>query len=138
MDNYEKIYFENYYEIDDNFTFSLKDFNKVKNNSLFKKDFAVITAFNPQNELLSCIKNQDRHILFRKDIESKKLEFLDARGYLDDHSEDGYLIFNISFENSIKLALKYEQYAIFYNHCQTKKIGYYMCSSKLPIIEKTY
>lgn len=136
--DYKDIYFQNYYEIDDSFIFNLKDFDKYKRNSLFKRDFTIITAFNPQNEILSCIENQDRHILLRKDIEKLEVQYLYARGYLDDHSEDGYLIYDLKFQEAINIALRYEQYAIFYNNCKDRKIGYYRCNSKLPIIEITY
>ena len=136
--DYKDIYYKNYYEIDDDFIFNLKDFDKYKSNFLFTRNFAIITAFNPQNELLSCIENQDRHILLRKDIEKLELQYLYARGFLDEHSEDGYLIYDINFQEAINLALKYEQFAIFYNNNNDKKIGYYECNSKLPIVEITY
>ncbi|UTJ05896.1 DUF3293 domain-containing protein [Arcobacter roscoffensis] len=133
--DYKDIYYKNYYEIDDDFIFNLKDFDKYKSNFLFTRNFAIITAFNPQNELLSCIENQDRHMLLRKDIEKLELQYLYARGFLDEHSEDGYLIYDINFQEAINLALKYEQYAIFYNNYKDRKIGYYTCNSKLPIVE---
>ena len=136
--DYKETYLYNNYEIDDDFIFNLKDFDKYKNNSLFTKNFAIITAFNPQNELLSCIENQDRHILLRKDIEKLKFKYLYARGFLDDHSEDGYLIYDISFNEAINLASKYEQYAIFYNNYKDKKLGYYECESKLTLIERNF
>ena len=77
-------------------------------------------------------------MLLRKDIEKLELQYLYARGFLDEHSEDGYLIYDINFQEAINLALKYEQFAIFYNNCKDRKIGYYKCNSKLPIIEITF
>lgn len=123
--NYKEIYLNNNYEIDKSFTFTLKEFDSYKNSSIFQKDFAIITAYNPNNVLLSDKENSKRDMALKKEIESFGFLYFRARGYLDSHSEDGFLIFSISFKEAIKLALKYEQYAIFYNNSLEKRVGYY-------------
>lgn len=135
--NYKEIYLNNNYEIEDSLTFTLKEIQKYKNHNIFRNSFAIITAFNPNNELLRCIQNQDRNLNLKRDITSLNYRYSYTKGYLDDHSEDSFIIFNISFLEAIKLATKYEQYAIFYYNLQTKNIGYYKCKDSSIIIEKS-
>ena len=130
--SFKDIYLNNNYEVNDEFTFTLKEITKYKQNKIFKRNFSIITAFNPNNELLRCIQNQDRNLDLKNDI--KEFEFMFCRGYLDDHSEDGFLIFDITFEEAIKLALKYEQYAIFYNDCKKDICGYFEVKTKNLIV----
>lgn len=132
--NYKDIFLNNNYEIEDNFTFTLIAYSQVKNKKIFKKNFAIITAFNPCTKKLTTKENQKRNQLLEAEIKTFGYDYLSARGFLDDHSEEGFLIFDISFEDSIMLALKHEQYAIFYN--SDEKIAYYEAKSKKIIIEE--
>lgn len=132
--NYKEIFFKNNYEIANSFIFTLKEFKDVKNHKLFKKNFAIITAFNPLTKKLTFEQNKQRNKKLEEEIQSLGYDYLDARGFLEEHSEDGFLIFHISFDDAIELARKHHQYAIFYNG--KAQIGYYECKNKQIIIER--
>lgn len=57
-----------------------------------------------------------------------------ALGYLDDHSEESYCIYEITFEEAIELAKAEEQYAIFFS--SATHVGYYACETGVAITER--
>lgn len=96
--------------------------------------FAILTAWNPNNQPLSLEENTVRNTaLFAELMESAYL-FDDALGYLDEHSEESYCIYEIGFEEAIALAKKYDQYAIFYR--SDKHVGYYACADSYAITQR--
>lgn len=100
----------------------------------FDVPFAILTAWNPNNQPLSLEKNTIRN----KQLFEKLLEygypFDEALGYLDEHSEESYCIYDITFEKAIELAKDFEQYAIFYS--SSNRVGYYECKTRFAITER--
>ena len=100
----------------------------------FSVPFAILTAWNPNNQPLSPEENTLRNeALFEKLLECG-YPFDEALGYLDEHSEESYCIYGIGFEEAIELAEMFEQYAIFYS--STKRVGYYECETGIAITER--
>ena len=100
----------------------------------FDAPFAILTAWNPNNQPLNLEENTLRNeALFEKLLEYG-YPFDEALGYLDEHSEESYCIYGIGFEEAIELAKIFEQYAIFYS--STKFVGYYECETGVAITER--
>lgn len=100
----------------------------------FDKPFAILTAWNPNNQPLSLEENTLRNeTLFEKLLEYGH-PFDEALGYLDKHSEESYCIYGIGFEDAIELAKMFEQYAIFYS--SATHVGYYECATGVAITER--
>ena len=134
MPDYAKIYLHNSYEIalssNTTYTFSLQHF---KDNPLFDRPFAIITAFNPHNNTMSYQENLSRNQKLYNELNSN-YDLLEAKGCYSGHCEEGYLIFEISLSEVIVLGHKYEQFAVFYN--TTDKLMYVECENKKVIVEK--
>lgn len=109
-------------------------FDDLPKTDLFHFPFAIITAWNPNNEELSEDENQLNNGLLKKELEKHNICFDKALGYLDKHQEESFCVYDISFEEAINLGRKFHQYAIFYN--DTKMMGYYNVDTSRPIIEK--
>ena len=133
--DYKSIYFRNRYEVErpysSPFIFSLEH---LTDSTFFDRPFSIITAYNPQNTILSRAQNQERNQQLYSSLYSKGYEILEARGCLERHCEAGYLIYDISISEALELALMYDQYAIFYN--DTKCLKYVACESEEVIVEK--
>ena len=133
--HYKDLYFRNCYEVERSsstaFYFSLEHFI---DSAFFDRSFSIITAFNPQNKILSLEENQQRDRLLYSTFHIKEYELLRATGSLDDHSEAGWLIYDISLDDVLTIALMYDQYAIFYN--DTKSLQYIECKTKKVIAER--
>lgn len=100
----------------------------------FNAPFAILTAWNPNNQPLSLEENTARNEqLFEKLLEYGH-PFDEALGYLDEHSEESYCIYGIGFEDAIELAKMFEQYAIFYS--SATHVGYYECETGIAITER--
>jgi hypothetical protein len=100
----------------------------------FNQNFAILTAWNPNNQPLSLEENTLRNEqLFETLLESGYL-FDEALGYLEEHSEESYCIYGIRFEEAIDLAKQYDQYAIFYRSINS--VGYYECASAKAITQR--
>ena len=100
----------------------------------FNAPFAILTAWNPNNQPLSLEENTVRNeALFEKLLEYGH-PFDEALGYLEEHSEESYCIYGIGFEEAIELAKAFEQYAIFFS--STKRVGYYECETGVAITER--
>ncbi|MEE8588591.1 MAG: DUF3293 domain-containing protein [Sulfurimonadaceae bacterium] len=134
MPDYAKIYFHNSYEIalssNTTYTFSLQHF---KDNPLFDRPFAIITAFNPHNNTMSYQENLSRNQKLYNELNSK-YELLEAKGCYEGHCEEGYLIFDISLSEAVELGRRYEQFTIFYNSVTALK--YISCEDERIIVEK--
>ncbi|MBK6699263.1 MAG: DUF3293 domain-containing protein [Saprospiraceae bacterium] len=93
--------------------------NKVANlkNALPElKEWAFITAWNPKSNQLSKLENEQRNAYLLDDIRSKGYASHLGRGSSEDGnwSEDSFFIENISKEEALFYALKYEQCAFVY------------------------
>ena len=134
MPDYAKVYLHNRYEVvlssHTTYTFSLLPFI---DNPLFDRPFAIVTAFNPHNNILSYQENLSRNKKLYIELNSK-YDLLEAIGCHEGHCEEGYLIFDISFNAAIELGQKYEQYAVFYNAVSVLK--YVNCENAEVIVEK--
>lgn len=101
----------------------------------FNAPFAILTAWNPNNQPLSLEENTARNEqLFEKLLEYG-YPFDEALGYLNDHSEESYCIYNITFEKAIELAKSFEQYAIFYRG--NNAVGYYEVETSHIVTERS-
>lgn len=100
----------------------------------FDKPFTILTAWNPNNQPLCLDENNIRNArLFSLLLESN-YRFDEALGYLDEHSEESYCIYEIGFEEAIELAKAFDQYAIFFS--SDTHVGYYKCATSEAITER--
>ena len=79
------------------------------------KNFCFITPQNPCNKIIDCESNEKR----LKDLELDLKDFyyepcLSRHSYLDYPPEEGFIIYDISLDESVELQKKYEQVAIVY------------------------
>lgn len=134
MPCYPEIYRRNIYEVElpphNTFSFSLIDFSDTL---FFDRTFAIITAHNPQNQQLRPEENSLLNQKLYSDLYSG-YDLLHARGCLEGHCEDGYLVYDITLEDAIDIGRKYSQYAIFYNSGHT--LSYISCEEKKVVVEK--
>lgn len=101
----------------------------------FNVPFAILTAWNPNNQPLSLEENTARNeALFEKLLEYGH-PFDEALGYLDEHSEESYCIYDITFEKAIELAKSFEQYAIFYR--RNNAVGCYEVETSHIVTERS-
>lgn len=100
----------------------------------FDKPFAILTAWNPNNIPLSPEDNLKRNTLLFKLLMERDYLFDAALGYLDEHSEESYCIYEISFEEAITLGNHFEQYAIFYR--SDTHVSYYECATMEAITQR--
>ncbi|MDD4950768.1 DUF3293 domain-containing protein [Sulfuricurvum sp.] len=99
------------------------------------QSFAILTAWNPNNIALSAEENTVRNEQLFETLLERGYLFDEALGYLDDHSEESYCIYGVTFEEAIDLGTMYDQYAIFYR--SATHVGYYECATKAAITERT-
>lgn len=134
MSDYRDIYLRNIYEVElpagTLFHFSLSDFDDA---SFFDRSFAIITANNPYNRPLSNEENRARNRSLYNELNSN-WHTLRAKGSLDEHSEEGYLVYGIPLSEAIGIALRYGQYALFYNTTET--LEYIECKNGKVIVSK--
>ena len=133
LPDYKEIYTHNRYEIilpdTTSFYFSL---HHLPQHSIFTRPFAIVTAFNPQNKVLS----KDENMYRDRELYSKlySYETLKATGCYEEHSEPGYLVFDISLESAIALGREFEQFAIFYY--DRSCLMYLGCEKRSVIVSK--
>ncbi len=134
MPCYSEIYLRNIYEIElspyTTYSFSLTDFIDTL---FFDRTFAIITAQNPHNQQLRPEENSMLNQKLYSELCSGYV-LLNARGCLEEHCEDGYLVYDITLEDAVDIGRKYRQYAIFYN--SGDKLNYILCEDKKVIVEK--
>lgn len=107
-----------------NTTFHVKDRSgqlvpfTVKNSQacpvLKQKQFAVITAFNPMNEIKSEIENKRNSGLLEVELKKRAYTFYPTVGSLGDHAEESFTVENIPQEEAVSLGKQFRQYAILY------------------------
>jgi len=79
------------------------------------QNFCIITAYNPQSQQIENQRNEIQQQLLKEDLESSGLRFCEVEN--TDPSghwpmEPGYLVFDLTKEMGLSLALKYKQLAI--------------------------
>lgn len=126
--DYSLIYKKNNFQVGE-YIFTI---DTIKKTPLFNKIFSIITACNPDNILLTADENLIRNKKLQDEIESSPYPYEKALGFLDDHKEESFCIYEISFDEAVKLAKKYSQYSIFY-HSENLR-GYFKVSSLEKII----
>ena len=133
--DYKSLYLRNRYEVEQlsnsPFTFSLDTFTHT---TFFDRPFCIITAYNPHNRTLPLQENRDRNQQLYSSLYSKGYKILKATGCLDEHCEAGFLIYDISLNEALRLGVFYEQYAIFY--CDTRCLKYVECETEEVVVEK--
>ncbi len=108
--------------------------DSLSSTSMLDHPFAILTAWNPNNQPLSLEENTQRNEqLFETLLERGHL-FDEALGYLEDHNEESYCIYGIAFEEAIELGTMFDQYAIFYR--SATHVGYYACADSKAITER--
>ena len=131
--DYAEIYLKNVYEIDlpssDTFLFSL---DTLIYDTFFLTPFAIITAWNPDNIELSEEVNRKKNVQLCKELNSYRT--LEARGCYKEHCEAGYLVFEISLQEVLRIGRHFRQYAIFYN--DSKNLMYVECESGKVIVSR--
>lgn len=100
------------------------------------KVFAILTAWNPNNQPLSLEENTVRNTQLFALLLERDYEFDEALGYLDEHSEESYCIYGIDFEEAIDLGKMFDQYAVFYRSMES--VGYYECASGDAITQRDF
>ena len=108
--------------------------DSLPSSSPFNKPFAILTAHNPQNTPLSLEENTQRNAELFKTLMASDYLFDSALGYLDDHSEESYCIYEITFDDAISIAKKYDQYSIFYRGVNS--VGYYETNTLKAITQR--
>lgn len=102
-----------------------KDFNylTIPIGAPFDDSFVIITAYNPMNIKHSHGQNEEFNKVLYDVLYERKHQFYSAIGYLDEHEEESYCVFDIGFDEAIELGKYFRQYSIFYKG--TKMAGYY-------------
>ena len=131
IQDYIEIYKKNNFKIND-MIFSFED---IPEDKLFLKEFAIITAWNPNNIETNRLINAQNNELLVKELQQMDLSFDDAIGYLGDYIEESYCVYDISFLQAIELGKRFHQYSIFYSDTQT--MGYYNVSTSKAILVKS-
>jgi len=70
----------------------------------------------------------------QEELEHRNFMYEKALGYLDDHREESFCIYGISFDDAVELGKVYEQYAIFYS--DGTEAGYYEVEMKNKIVSR--
>ena len=83
--------------------------------ALKKKQFAIITAWNPLNKTLTLEENRLSNNELQQLLTNHGYTYYPSTGTIGDHTEESYTIENISEEEAIQLGRKFDQYAILYN-----------------------
>ena len=123
------IYKSNRFIFQDNNWFSLE--NMTYANTL-GVNFCIVTAFNPNNVQMPTYINETNNEQLRNELVGLGFSFIDCKGGFKEHFEDSFCIFDISFEESLAIGVKYEQYAIFY--FSNGIGGYYEVATKELIV----
>lgn len=88
--------------------------NSLTRPVLKQKQFAVITAFNPMNEIKSESENKRNSGLLEAELKKRPYDFYPTVGSLGDHVEESFTVENIPQEEAVSLGKQFRQYAILY------------------------
>jgi len=131
-EDYMELYKKNHFEVDD----VIFSFDDIPESKLFSKRFAILTAWNPKNNPTNEVINAQNNEQLVKELQHMDLTFDSAEGYLGDHIEESYCVYDISFIKAIELGKKFHQYSIFYN--DIKSLGYYNVNTSKAILVKSH
>jgi len=126
------IYKKNHFKIND----TVFSFDDIPKDSLFSKRFAIITAYDPNNEPTNDAINAKNNEQLENELKHMELSFDRGVGYLDDHKEESYCVYDITFAQTIELGKMFYQYSIFYN--DIKSLGYYEVKTSKAILVKSH
>lgn len=111
------IYRKSYFQVKDSnrrlVRFTVKTLKKHP--ELARKIFAVITAWNPMNQLLSQQANRALNQKLARRLRSSGAVFYRTDGWLGHHCESGFTVEGIRVPEAIQLGREFHQYAILYN-----------------------
>ena len=82
---------------------------------LKKKQFAIITAWNPNNRELTLEENRLRNNKLEEMIHVRAYIYYPSIGATADHSEESFTVENISEADAVFLGSSFEQSAILFN-----------------------
>jgi len=109
--------------------FAIED---MPDHELFGKPFAIITACNPNNKTMDAATNVARQQALEHELKRRGLRFESALGYLEQHYEESFCVYDISLQEALDLGRKFCQYSVFYHG--DKCVGYYEVATSLPIL----
>ena len=107
-----------------------------KNYEYLKRPFAIITAYNPKDLILNDFLNFIRNTELESVLKSFGYEYMTSIGELFDHSEESFIIYDISKSEALSIAEKFDQNSIFYN--SGKEITITKCDTKEDILNYNY
>jgi hypothetical protein len=90
-----------------------EDFSKSNISGLLeKKDWAIMTAENPDGKAMSPEENATRNSQLESELKSKGLEFVPVRGKYGDNEEHSYAITGLDSNAALELGKKYGQESV--------------------------
>jgi hypothetical protein len=107
-----------------------------KEYELLKRKFTIITAYNPKHIIFNDFTNFLRNSELQKDIVKLGYEHYLSIGELFYYSERGFIVYDISKEEALKLGRKYNQHSIFYN--SGEDISITECDTQKDILKYNY
>lgn len=132
MQNLAEIYRKNEYTFTDTTRTSFTI--ETVPNGVYIAPWAIITAWNPNNEALPKEQNDTQNLKLKKALLVSGHRFIECIGGYDGHFEESFLIEQIGFDEAISMGNSFGQYAIVYH--DGKKCGYYLCANKKAIIQR--
>jgi hypothetical protein len=103
----------------------------LQEHPIYEKRFAMLTAWNPNNKSANEVANYVTNKKLRQAIVMLGYEPIECVGSVGEHSEDGFVIQDILFDEALQLGRQFGQYSIFYNDCG--RWGYYESEHGYPI-----
>ncbi len=99
------------------------------------REFAVITAWNPNNQIESLQTNKANNEKLKNLLLEENYEIVFGQGGLGEHFEESYLVWDITPEEALEFGVIFEQYSIF---CNTlNECGFYTCEDWQEIVSFT-
>lgn len=129
-----EIYKQNEFLLRDNSEEIWFSISNQMNKKYFELPFAIITASNPMNENLPDEENKIRNAQLQENLKALGYDYVATVGRLGEHSEESFLIYNITLADALTIATYYEQYSIFYN--DTKQLSYAECKKQKVLLSE--
>ncbi len=101
-----------------------------------RRPFAVITAHNPKDLIFNEFVNFIRNTELEGIIKSLGFEYMTSVGELFDYKEESFIVYDISKEDALNIAEKFDQHTIFYNN--GKEITITKCRDGMDILKYNY
>lgn len=129
--NYPEIYARTRFTVfaDEEINF---DYLTIPTDVPFNKPFSIVTAWNPMDMKVTIGGNIERNKALQDILYVRNHQFDTAKGYLSEHFEISFCIYDISFEEAIELGEHFNQYSIFY--FDGTIAGYYNTETKKTIL----